>query len=90
MTEMTEADATIAGNTTGGSALSGISAGVLKKKALKPKMTAKERKERDVRPFPPSKIGLMTFFHQLEIERIISALPLEFRGSDPVCPTFPK
>ncbi|KXN87765.1 hypothetical protein AN958_08149 [Leucoagaricus sp. SymC.cos] len=66
MTEMTEGDVTTVGNTTGGSALSGVSAGVQKKKVLKPKMTAKERKERD-----------------MEIERIISTLPLEFRGSDP-------
>lgn len=66
ITEVTEADATTIGNTTTASALSGIGAGMQKKKVLKPKMTAKERKERD-----------------LEIERIISALPLEFRGSDP-------
>ncbi|XP_006463479.1 hypothetical protein AGABI2DRAFT_208298 [Agaricus bisporus var. bisporus H97] len=69
MTEVTETDITIQGNTTGASALSGGSkqdSGIPKKKVLKPKMTAKERKERD-----------------LEIERIISALPLEFRGSDP-------
>ncbi|KAL9710170.1 DASH complex subunit dam1, partial [Leucoagaricus gongylophorus] len=64
-TETTEADVTMAGNTTGASGLSGINAGV-GKKVLKPKMTTKERKERDK-----------------EIDRIISALPLEFRGSDP-------
>jgi len=44
-TEITEADTTMIGNTTCTSALSGASAGVGKKK---PKMTAKERKERDV------------------------------------------
>lgn len=46
-TETTEADVTMAGNTTGASGLSGINAGV-GKKVLKPKMTTKERKERDV------------------------------------------
>ena len=40
--------------------------GVLKKKAAKPKLTAKEKRERG-----------------LEIERILAALPLEFRGDDP-------
>lgn len=50
MTEVTEADATTVGNNTAVSALSGVSAGVTKKKVLKPKMTAKERKERDVGP----------------------------------------
>lgn len=52
MTEITEADVTVTGNTTGVSALSGVTRsdfGVPKKKVLKPKMTAKERKERDVR-----------------------------------------
>lgn len=51
MTEVTETDITIQGNTTGASALSGGSkqdSGIPKKKVLKPKMTAKERKERDV------------------------------------------
>ena len=46
-TEITEADTTMIGNTTCTSVLSGASAGV-GKKVLKPKMTAKERKERDV------------------------------------------
>ena len=40
--------------------------GVVKKKGAKPKMTAKEKRERG-----------------LEIERILAALPLEFRGDDP-------
>jgi DASH complex subunit DAM1 len=44
MTEVTETDITIQGNTTGSKQDSGIP----KKKVLKPKMTAKERKERDV------------------------------------------
>ncbi|KAF9446691.1 hypothetical protein P691DRAFT_732779 [Macrolepiota fuliginosa MF-IS2] len=66
MTEMTEADVTTVGNTTGISGVSKIDSGGVKKKVMKPKMSAKERKERD-----------------MEIERIISALPLEFRGSDP-------
>ncbi len=41
-------------------------AGVLKKKAAKPKLTAKEKRERG-----------------LEMERLLSALPLEWRGNDP-------
>ena len=40
--------------------------GVVKKKGAKPKMTAKEKRERG-----------------LELERILAALPLEFRGDDP-------
>ncbi|KAI0753294.1 hypothetical protein C8Q80DRAFT_1096902 [Daedaleopsis nitida] len=40
--------------------------GILKKKGVKPKMTAKEKRERG-----------------LELERILAALPLEFRGDDP-------
>lgn len=41
-------------------------AGVLKKKVAKPKLTAKEKRERG-----------------LEMERLLSALPLEWRGNDP-------
>ena len=40
--------------------------GVVKKKGAKPKMSAKEKRERG-----------------LELERILAALPLEFRGDDP-------
>ena len=40
--------------------------GIVKKKGMKPKMTAKEKRERG-----------------LELERILAALPLEFRGDDP-------
>ena len=40
--------------------------GIMKKKGAKPKLTAKEKRERG-----------------LEIERILAALPLEFRGDDP-------
>ncbi|KAF5314703.1 hypothetical protein D9611_007217 [Ephemerocybe angulata] len=69
-TEMTEPDTTYMGNTTtatGASAASGKSGSIPKKKVgAKPKMTAKEKKERS-----------------MEIDRIVSCLPLEFRGSDP-------
>ncbi|KAF6744695.1 hypothetical protein DFP72DRAFT_825215 [Ephemerocybe angulata] len=69
-TEMTEPDTTYMGNTTtatGASAGSGKSGSIPKKKVgAKPKMTAKEKKERS-----------------MEIDRIVSCLPLEFRGSDP-------
>ncbi|TBU43715.1 hypothetical protein BD309DRAFT_960085 [Dichomitus squalens] len=51
---------------TGGTNKSAAKPGVVKKKGTKPKMTAKEKRERG-----------------LEIERILAALPLEFRGDDP-------
>ncbi|KAG2008474.1 hypothetical protein CC2G_013905 [Coprinopsis cinerea AmutBmut pab1-1] len=68
MTEMTEVDTTyLANTTTATTSTTNKSALPPKKKpGAKPKMTAKERKERS-----------------MELERIISCLPLEFRGSDP-------
>ncbi|KAF8064126.1 DASH complex subunit Dam1-domain-containing protein [Lyophyllum atratum] len=67
MTEVTEAEMTFAGNiTTNTSGQTSKSAVAPKKKPGKPKLSAKEKKERS-----------------LEIEKIISCLPLEFRGSDP-------
>ncbi|KAJ7459661.1 DASH complex subunit Dam1-domain-containing protein [Mycena latifolia] len=65
--EQTEMDITYAGLTTtntNASAPSGKPGA--KKKPAKPKLTAKEKKERSI-----------------EIEKVISCLPLEFRGSDP-------
>jgi len=61
---------TYAANTTTATAISGASgkSGVkmVKKKGAKPKLTAKEKKERNIL-----------------VEKTISCLPLEFRGSDP-------
>ncbi|KAL0960185.1 hypothetical protein HGRIS_011819 [Hohenbuehelia grisea] len=66
-TAMTDADTTYAANntTTNASALSAKST-VVKKKPGKPKLNAKEKKERSI-----------------QIEKIITCLPLEFRGNDP-------
>ncbi|KAG6867939.1 hypothetical protein C0993_009343, partial [Termitomyces sp. T159_Od127] len=67
MTEVTDVETTFADNiTTDTSAQTSKSVSIQKKKPGKPKMSAKEKKERI-----------------LEIEKIISCLPLEFRGSDP-------
>ncbi|KAF9460447.1 hypothetical protein BDZ94DRAFT_1265916 [Collybia nuda] len=66
MTEATEAEITYTANTTTNTSGPIKSGGITKKKAGKPKLSAKEKKERS-----------------LEIEKIISCLPLEFRGSDP-------
>ncbi|RDB23932.1 DASH complex subunit DAM1 [Hypsizygus marmoreus] len=66
MTEATEAEMTYTANVTTASGQTTKSATGPKKKPGKPKLTAKEKKER-----------------ALEIEKIISCLPLEFRGSDP-------
>ncbi|KAJ2916783.1 hypothetical protein MD484_g3644, partial [Candolleomyces efflorescens] len=70
-TEMTDTsymgNLTTATGTTAGTTTSGKSGAVPKKKpGAKPKLSAKERKERG-----------------MEIERVVSCLPLEFRGSDP-------
>ncbi|KIM86127.1 hypothetical protein PILCRDRAFT_334292 [Piloderma croceum F 1598] len=71
MTETTEQEMTYAANTTTATALSGASGKsgmkMVKKKGAKPKLTAKEKKERNIL-----------------VEKTISCLPLEFRGSDPV------
>ncbi|KAH0579762.1 hypothetical protein H2248_002599 [Termitomyces sp. 'cryptogamus'] len=67
MTDITDIETTFADNSaTNTSAQTSKSASAPKKKPGKPKLSAKEKKERS-----------------LEIERIISCLPLEFRGSDP-------
>ncbi|KAJ6610691.1 hypothetical protein B0H10DRAFT_2059133 [Mycena sp. CBHHK59/15] len=64
--EQTETDITYAGFTTTNTSAPSNKSGVVKKKPGKPKLTAKEKKERSI-----------------EIEKVISCLPLEFRGSDP-------
>ncbi|KAF8208745.1 hypothetical protein K438DRAFT_1812803 [Mycena galopus ATCC 62051] len=61
--EQTETDITYTGFTTTTASIAKPGA---KKKPGKPKLTAKEKKERNT-----------------EIEKVISCLPLEFRGSDP-------
>ncbi|KAJ7729650.1 hypothetical protein DFH07DRAFT_849618 [Mycena maculata] len=63
--EQTEMDITYTGLTTTNASVPSNKSGV-KKKPGKPKLTAKEKKERSI-----------------EIEKVISCLPLEFRGSDP-------
>ncbi|KAJ7366655.1 hypothetical protein DFH08DRAFT_835084 [Mycena albidolilacea] len=63
--EQTEMDITYNGLTTTNASVPSAKPGV-KKKPGKPKLTAKEKKERSI-----------------EIEKVISCLPLEFRGSDP-------
>ncbi|KAJ7069955.1 hypothetical protein C8F01DRAFT_1114742 [Mycena amicta] len=63
--EHTEGDTTdTIGHTTTNAAVPSKS--ILKKKPGKPKLSAKEKKERSI-----------------EIEKVVSCLPLEFRGSDP-------
>ncbi|KAJ8456023.1 hypothetical protein ONZ45_g18830 [Pleurotus djamor] len=52
MTAMTDAETTQIGNTT--TNISGTSTKVVKKKATKPKLTAKEKRERSSRPYPIS------------------------------------
>jgi hypothetical protein len=58
-----------------------------KAKAGPKKMTAKERKERSVGVFylDAHNIVLKAFFSKAKIESVVDALPLEFRGQDPVC-----
>ncbi|KAJ7645546.1 hypothetical protein DFH06DRAFT_1051021 [Mycena polygramma] len=63
--EQTEIDMTYTGLTTTNASVPSSKTGG-KKKPGKPKLTAKEKKERSI-----------------EIEKVISCLPLEFRGSDP-------
>jgi DASH complex subunit DAM1 len=52
-------------------------------KGKKPKLTAKEKKERAVRDSSVVCVSQLIFC-KMELERIITFLPLEFRGSDPV------
>lgn len=86
-TTVTDADTTFSANMTTATGVSSNKSGIpAKKKAGKPKMTAKEKKERGVGVlFGFSLWQLFILLPQIEIERIIACLPLEFRGSDAVC-----
>lgn len=81
------ANTTVGAGTGGGKPLVGILKSGPAAKKPKPKLTAKERKERSVRAssLPKSPI-LVTFFPGLKmaIDKAVTSLPLEFRGQDPV------
>jgi DASH complex subunit DAM1 len=87
-TSVSDTDTTFSGNVT--SMTSSKPNSAPKKKGTKTKLTAKEKKERSV-----SFLRMVTcvmpeaathcLCNQIETERIIACLPLEFRGSDPVC-----
>ena len=87
-TIISDTDTTFAGNVSAINSSKPNSAP--KKKGTKTKLTAKEKKERSVsflqivtcvRP----EVATHCLCNQIETERIIACLPLEFRGSDPVC-----
>ena len=87
-TIVSDTDTTFAGNVT--ATTSSKPNSVPKKKGTKTKLTAKEKKERSVsflRMVACMKPEIVThcLCDQMEAERIIACLPLEFRGSDPVC-----
>ncbi|KAI0073115.1 hypothetical protein K474DRAFT_1603910 [Panus rudis PR-1116 ss-1] len=63
--DQTTTDTSIAANTTT-TTTAPPTKGILKKKAAKPKMTAREKRER-----------------ALAIDKVVSVMPLEFRGNDP-------
>lgn len=81
------ANTTVGAGTGGGKPLVGILKSGPAAKKPKPKLTAKERKERSVRAssLPKSPI-LVTFLPGLKmsIDKAVTSLPLEFRGQDPV------
>ena len=86
-TIVSDTDTTFTGNVT---ATSSKPNSVPKKKGTKTKLTAKEKKERSVSflwMVAPKRPEIVThcLCNQMEAERIIACLPLEFRGSDPVC-----
>lgn len=59
---------------------------IMKKKG-KPKLSAKEKKERSVRVTNSSRLFLLLnreWVLQILVDKAVSCLPLEFRGSDPV------
>lgn len=78
ITETTEHDMTFAANTTTATAISGVSGkpGVkmVKKKGTKPKLTAKEKKERNVR--------LVILWRVRCINEILFADPVDIGGED--------
>ena len=87
-TVVSDTDTTFAGNIT--SMASSKPNSAPKKKGTKTKLTAKEKKERSVsflRIVTCVRLDAAThcLCNQIEAERIIVCLPLEFRGSDPVC-----
>ena len=93
-TIVSDADITSAGNITTETGISSNKSGSApKKKGPKAKLTAKEKKERSVSfslsrclCYVDFKLNCDVFLSdQIETERIIACLPLEFRGSDPVC-----
>lgn len=85
-TVVSDTDTTFAGNET---AMTSKPNSAPKKKGTKTKLTAKEKKERSVSFLRMiTCVGPEAETHclcQIEAERIIACLPLEFRGSDPVC-----
>ena len=87
-TIVSDTDTTFSGNVTAMTSSKPNSAP--KKKGTKTKLTAKEKKERSVsflRMVTCVRPEAATHYlcNQIEAERIIACLPLEFRGSDPVC-----
>jgi DASH complex subunit DAM1 len=86
-TENPEFETTYATNSTARSTSTNVtktsSTGISKKKG-KPKLTAKEKKERSVSTDPMTIFAILDTFPKLFIEKIVMSLPLEFRGSDPV------
>ena len=88
-TVVSDTDSTFTGNATAMTSSKLNSAP--KKKGAKAKLTAKEKKERSVSflrtvtCLRPWRLQLIINAIQIEAERIIACLPLEFRGSDPVC-----
>ena len=87
-TIVSDSDTTFAGNVT--AMTSSKPNSVPKKKGTKVKLTAKEKKERSVSFLRMVKCvrpeaATHCLCNQIEAERIIACLPLEFRGSDPVC-----
>ena len=86
-TNLSETDTTFTGNVT---AMTSSKPNSAPKKKAKAKLTAKEKKERSVsflRMVTCARPESVThcLCNQIEAERIIACLPLEFRGSDPVC-----
>ena len=87
-TIVSDTDTTFSGNVTAMTSSKPNSAP--KKKGAKTKLTAKEKKERSVSSLRMTacvRPDATTHYlcNQIEAERIIACLPLEFRGSDPVC-----
>jgi DASH complex subunit DAM1 len=87
-TIVSDTNTTFAGNVTAMASSKPNSAP--KKKGTKARLTAKKKKERSVsflRMVACVRPGAAThcLCNQMKAERIITCLPLEFRGGDPVC-----